>query len=560
MKAKSSTLQEQGGGLREEQEEKEQEKRLLARLQSLCLGAGRRSQHEQQQGQNVGKSHEEILAQQRESERSEGARGSEVRRGLRLSFVEVESLENFGGIREEEKQRERHEVGPRSEGVEDQRAEMLVKVQAFQRELLERVRVMRKKKQCPADAARGSVEVAVPEVEACWTMAEKPAIEIVQLKGGSTAQEGAEEQGRASSSDRSKKEMWSTGQNEAASKRTRLKGNCTLGVRGSAWRCKRGAAWGKQLRSEALSAGKSSCGARETEGEGAGKSSAAQKFNETSSDGHESEWDVSGCDLGAADEQKRQQMVKEKAFQRGLLEEMHALQNAEQERERTRSLVVFPQGEDLEGSLGRKEWWKEEEPGSEKVSLKEGASEGEERKTEQEVPVRDRRVEELLRTQEGTLQKEQQQESNLQRKVKENERQDPLQGEDEVRRKEQPRKKGPVGELKVQALLESENMLRRNGQQSVGVFGVKKRSQHAKREKERGKQPDRSRRERCPRRHIAQRASKRTRKKWRISLGASRRARCWKQTAPRKVPKKVASQNSSPPPTASSMAWRGASR
>jgi len=311
--------------------------------------------------------------------------------------------------------------------------EVLVNVKSVQR--LEEGPLASEKKQleeqCSAEVARGRAELAVAEVEAGWTVAEKIDIEIVQLKGGSTAQESAEEQGRASSSDKSKKEMWedqSTGQNEEASKRTRMKENGTLGARGSPLRCKRGAAWGKQLRSEALSAGKSSCGARETEGEGAGKSSAAQKFNETSSDGHESEWDVSGCDFGAADEQKRQQTVKEKAFQRELLEEERALQNAEQERERTRSLVVFPQ-RDREGSLGRKEWWKEEEPGSKKVSLKEGVSEGEERKTEQEVPVRDRRVEELLRTQEGTLQKEQQQESNLQRKVKENER---LQGEDEV--------------------------------------------------------------------------------------------------------------------------------
>ena len=60
----------------------DEEKRLLAQLESLCLDAGRRnSQHEQQHEQKVEKSLEEI------------PRGSEVRRRLRLSFVDPESLE-----------------------------------------------------------------------------------------------------------------------------------------------------------------------------------------------------------------------------------------------------------------------------------------------------------------------------------------------------------------------------------------------------------------------------------------------------------------------------------
>ena len=90
-----------------------------------------------------------------------------------------------------------------------------------------------------------------------------------------------------------------------ASKRTRMKGNCTLGVGGeSAWRCKRGAAWGKQLRDKGFgAAGKSSCGARETSGE-ARKSLIAQKVGGTNSGRNESECDESGC---AANGQKRQQ-------------------------------------------------------------------------------------------------------------------------------------------------------------------------------------------------------------------------------------------------------------
>ena len=90
-----------------------------------------------------------------------------------------------------------------------------------------------------------------------------------------------------------------------ASKGTRMKGNCTLGVRGeSAWRCKRGAAWGKQLRGKGASAGKRSGGARVKSGEGVRKSAIAQKVNDTSSGGNESECGESGC---AADGQKRQQ-------------------------------------------------------------------------------------------------------------------------------------------------------------------------------------------------------------------------------------------------------------
>ena len=91
-----------------------------------------------------------------------------------------------------------------------------------------------------------------------------------------------------------------------ASKGTRMKGNCTLGVRGeSAWRCKRGAAWGKQLRGKGFgAAGKSSGGARVKSAEGVRKSAITQKVNDTSSGGNESECGESGC---AADGQKGQQ-------------------------------------------------------------------------------------------------------------------------------------------------------------------------------------------------------------------------------------------------------------
>ena len=116
--------QEQSGVLEEQNEQKEQEKRLLARLQGLCCGAGRRSQHEQQQEQNVEKSHEEILAQQKESERRGGARGSKAR-GLRLTFVDAEPLEEgFGGIRKEEQQRARQECDSRSEGAKSRKADL----------------------------------------------------------------------------------------------------------------------------------------------------------------------------------------------------------------------------------------------------------------------------------------------------------------------------------------------------------------------------------------------------------------------------------------------------
>ena len=383
---------------REQQRYEDQEKRLLARLESLCLDAGRRnSQHEQQQEQKVEKSLEEI------------PRGSEVRRRLRLSFVDPESLEKgVGDVRKEEQQRALQECGSRSKKVEARKAELqevLEKERAFQREPFEGRRVAKEEQkqveeeQCRAEVAQRSAELVVAEVEATWTVTvEQPVIDMIQFKGG--------EKGRASSGDsRDAKDMWEAqlgGQQEGAaskkvwmfvepgaeelkeqalvsvgdshllvvesvsvgaveaveakckskrkedsceekttsqhakrekergkqpnyagrrrwpgrqvataSKGTRMKGNCTLGVRGeSAWRCKRGAAWGKQLRGKGFgAAGKSSGGARVKSREGVRKSAITQKVNDTSSGGNESEcgeWLCCGWAEEAAKERGRQ--------------------------------------------------------------------------------------------------------------------------------------------------------------------------------------------------------------------------------------------------------------
>ena len=166
---------------REQQRYEDQEKRLLARLESLCLDAGRRnSQHEQQK---VEKSLEEI------------PRGSEVRRRLRLSFVDPESLEKgVGGIKKEEQQRARQECDSRSKKVEARKAELqevLEKERAFQREPFEGRRVAKEEQkqveeeQCRAEVAQRSAELVVAEVEATWTVTvEQPVIDMIQFKGG----------------------------------------------------------------------------------------------------------------------------------------------------------------------------------------------------------------------------------------------------------------------------------------------------------------------------------------------------------------------------------------
>jgi len=178
------------------------------------LDAGRRnSQHEQQQEQKVEKSREEI------------PRGSEVRRRLRLSFVDPESLEKgVGDIRKEEQQRALQECGSRSKKVEARKAELqevLEKERAFQREPFEGRRVVKEEQkrveeeQCRAEVAQRSAELVVAEVEATWTVTvEQPVIDMIQFKGG--------EQGRASSGDsRDAKDMWEAqlgGQQEEAAK------------------------------------------------------------------------------------------------------------------------------------------------------------------------------------------------------------------------------------------------------------------------------------------------------------------------------------------------------
>ena len=351
---------------REQQRYEDQEKRLLARLESLCLDAGRRnSQHEQQQEQKVEKSLEEI------------PRGSEVRRRLRLSFVDPESLEKgVGDIRKEEQQRALQECGSRSKKVEARKAELqevLEKERAFQREPFEGRRVAKEEQkqveeeQCRAEVAQRSAELVVAEVEATWTVTvEQPVIDMIQQEGAAskkvwmfvepgaeelkeqalvsvgdshllvvesvsvgaveaveakckserkedsceektTSQHAKREKERGKQPNYAGRRRW-PGRQVAmkASKGTRMKGNCTLGVRGeSAWRCKRGAAWGKQLRGKGFgAAGKSSGGARVKSGEGVRQSAKAQKVNDTSSGGNESECGESGC---AADGQKRQQ-------------------------------------------------------------------------------------------------------------------------------------------------------------------------------------------------------------------------------------------------------------
>jgi hypothetical protein len=171
---------------REQQRYEDQEKRLLARLESLCLDAGRRnSQHEQQQEQKVEKSLEEI------------PRGSEVRRRLRLSFVDPESLEKgVGDIRKEEQQRALQECGSRSKKVEARKAELqevLEKERAFQREPFEGRRVAKEEQkqveeeQCRAEVAQRSAELVVAEVEATWTVTvEQPVIDMIQQEGAAS--------------------------------------------------------------------------------------------------------------------------------------------------------------------------------------------------------------------------------------------------------------------------------------------------------------------------------------------------------------------------------------